>query len=106
MAQLVQILLTCPNWEQAQQIADALLDKKLAACIEQTEIKSKNWWKGELESQNEIRLMMETVAANFDKIEAEVRKLHSYDTFVMQMIPVLKVSKDVEAWILENTKSE
>ena len=106
MANIVQILLTCKDRKQAQAITDAVLNAKLAACIEQAEIKSKNWWNDKLESQNEIRLTMETIAENFDKIEAKVRKLHSYDVFVMQMIPVLKVSKDVEPWIMENTKSE
>lgn len=100
----VQLVLTCGSWQEAQAIADALLGKHLVACVESLEIKSKYHWQGKLEEANEIKLVMETVADNFDKVEAEVAKLHSYDTFVLQQIPITNLSKKAQTWLEQETK--
>jgi len=47
---------------------------------------------------------METKDENFEKIEKEVRKLHSYDIFVLVAIPVSKMSKGVGKWMKEGLK--
>lgn len=95
----VELVLTCGSWQEAQKIADALLEQKLVACVEMMEIKSKYWWEGKLDEAKEIKLVMETVADNFAKVEAVVRKLHSYKTFVLQMIPVAQLSKNAAEWL-------
>ena len=105
-ANFVELVLTCGSWQEAQKITDALLEKKLVACVEQMEIRSKNWWKGKIEESKEIKLVMKTVADYFDKIEAEIKRHHSYETIVLQMIPVVDTSKDAQAWLLENLSSK
>ena len=101
----VELVLTCGSWQEAQKITDALLAKKLVACVEQMEIHSKNWWKGKVEDNKEVKLIMETIAENFEKVEKEVRKHHSYETFVLQMIPIAKLSQDATTWVTE-TRTE
>jgi periplasmic divalent cation tolerance protein len=76
-----ELFLTCGSWQEAQAIVDVLLEKRLIACAEFIEIKSKYHWQGKLEEANEIKLIMGTIADKFDKIEAEVAKLHSYNHF-------------------------
>ena len=98
MTDFVELVLTCGSWQEAQRIADVLLEKHLVACVEMMEIKSRYRWHGEVVSGDEIKLIMETVAANFEDIEAEVKKLHSYDTFVLQQIPVQRVSALAAKW--------
>jgi periplasmic divalent cation tolerance protein len=100
----VELVLTCGSWQEAQKITDALLAKKLVACVEQMEIRSKSWWKGEIEDNKEIKLIMETIAENFDKVEKEVKKHHSYETFVLQMIPITRLSHDASDWLIDTTK--
>lgn len=104
MNNFVELVLTCGSWQEAQKVADAVLEKKLVACVEFMEIKSKYWWKHELESTKEVKLIMETVAANFDKVEAEVGKHHSYDTFVLQQIPITRLSAAAAKWLAESTE--
>lgn len=99
-----QLVLTCGSWQEAQAIADALLGKHLVACVEFLEIKSKYHWQGKLEEAGEIKLVMETMASNFAKAEAEVAKLHSYDTFVLRQIPITSLSKKAQAWLEQETK--
>ena len=98
MTEFVELVLTCGSWQEAQRIADALLKKHLVACAEMMEIKSKYHWHGKIDEANEVKLIMETVASNFEKVEAEVKKLHSYDTFVLKQIPVHRVSELAGKW--------
>ncbi len=100
----VQLVLTCGSWQEAQRIVDTLLEKRLIACAEFIEIKSKYRWEQTLEEAKEIKLVMETMADHFDKIEALVTKLHSYDTFVLQQIPLTNVSKQARNWLAETTE--
>jgi periplasmic divalent cation tolerance protein len=95
----VELIVTCGSWQEAQKIADHLLENRLVACVEFMEIKSKYWWEGKLDEAKEVKLIMETVADNFAKVEAAVGKLHSYETFVLQMIPIVKLSKDASEWL-------
>lgn len=99
MSQFVELVLSCGSWQEAQKIADSLLEKKLVACVEFFETKSKYWWQGELDTANEVKMIMHSVEHLFDTIEAEVKRLHSYDTFVLKAIPVSHVSEDAKLWL-------
>lgn len=94
----VELFLTCGSWQEAQTIADSLLEQRLVACVEFMEIKSKYHWKGGLETADEIKLIMKTIAANFKKVETAVAKLHGYDSFVLEQIPLTNLSADAKAW--------
>jgi periplasmic divalent cation tolerance protein len=95
----VELVLTCGSWQEAQRIADALLEKRLIVCAEFLEIKSKYHWQRTIEEAKEIKLVMESIADNFTKVEAEIAKLHSYDTFVLQQIPLTKLSSKAQIWL-------
>lgn len=105
MAKFTELVLTCGSWQEAQRIADALLEKHLVACVEFFEIKSQYHWQGKVEKADEVKLVMETITDNFDQIEAEVTNLHSYDTFVLQQIPLTNLSKKAQSWLEQETKS-
>lgn len=101
MTDFVQLVLTCGSWQEAQRIVDSLLEQKLIACAEFIEVKSKYAWKGKLRDDKEIRLVMESAAHLFDAVEEEVKKLHSYEVFVLQSMPVHRVSDTAAAWLAE-----
>lgn len=100
----VELVLTCGSWQEAQKIADKLLEQKLVACVEFMEIKSKYWWKGSVDQADEVKLIMTTASHLFESVEAEVKKLHSYDRFVLAEIPLSQVSTGVAEWLKNNTK--
>lgn len=101
----VEVVLTCGSWQEAHKIADHLLHKSLVACVEFLEIQSKYRWHSALDEAKEVKLIMETVAQHFDKIEKEVAKLHGYDTFVLQQIPLTNLSKKAQIWLAEEVKN-
>jgi periplasmic divalent cation tolerance protein len=98
-AELSELVLTCGSWQEAQAIADSLLEKNLVACVEFMEVKSSYLWNKSVSKADEIKLIMLTKPNNFNEIEKQVKKLHSYDTFVLQSLPVSKVSTKADGWL-------
>lgn len=103
MSNPVELFLTCASWQEAQAITDVLLEKHLVACVEQMEIRSKNWWEGAIEDTAEIKLSMLSIAENYAKIEAEIAKLHSYETFVLKQIDITHLNDDATKWLQSST---
>jgi periplasmic divalent cation tolerance protein len=97
----VELVLTCGSWQQAQDIADALLEKHLVSCVEFFPIKSKFWWQKGLESADEIKLVMQSRDDYFSEVESIVKKLHSYDTFVMHALPIIHTTEAAKKWLKE-----
>jgi periplasmic divalent cation tolerance protein len=103
VTQFVELVLTCGSWQEAQRIADCLLEKHLVACVEFIEVQSRYHWHGKQEEVDEIKLIMQTKADNFDTIEKEVSQLHSYDTFVLRAIPMTHISQAAAEWLEKET---
>lgn len=95
------LFLTCANEKEADKIANTLLEKKLIVCAKKTPVSSSFLWKGEIQSSNEKLLIMDSLIDNFDKINNEIKKLHSYKTFVLTSIKVDKTTKEVKDWAKE-----
>lgn len=104
MRQYVELFLTCENSAEADRIAQALLDKHLIVCAKQVPVTMAYWWQGNIERGTETLLVMESAADLFDEIEAEVGKIHSYETFVLEALPFLKVSSKATKWLEDNLK--
>lgn len=95
----IEVVLTCSSWQEAQIIIDDLLSKKLVACVESYPIQSRYWWQGSIEDANEIKLVMQTISKLLPQIESRVKKLHSYETPNLHVIPLSYVTKEVKDWI-------
>lgn len=104
-AKFCQLWLTCKDKAEVDRITTVLLDKHLVACVRQIPISSNYHWKGKIEKSREILLMMESQIDNFEKVEAAVAKLHSYDTFVLEAVPVSKISKKAAAWLKQELRN-
>lgn len=100
----ILIFLTCANEKEGDVISKALLEKRLVVCIKKSPVASSFLWKGKTNSSKEILLIMDSIDEKFENIEREVRKLHSYNTFVLIATPVIKASKGIEGWIREELK--
>jgi periplasmic divalent cation tolerance protein len=94
-----QLWLTCKDKAEADKIATILFDKKLIACAKQVSVNSKYLWKGKLESESEVLLMMESREDLFEETEKEVGKIHSYDTYVLNTTPITKISAKARKWL-------
>ena len=99
MSDHVEIQVTCGSHDEADRIAAALVDGRLAACVQRLPIRSTYRWEGEVQHDDEVLLLVKTVAARFDDVAATVRELHSYDVPAITAVPIVRGSDDYLAWI-------
>ena len=106
MKSYIQITTTTETKEEAQKIAQYLVDTKLAACVQITgPITSIYRWKGKVENAQEWLCLIKTQDDLYDKVEAAIKKLHPYETPEIIAVPIVKGSKEYLKWIdneLEN----
>jgi periplasmic divalent cation tolerance protein len=89
---------TCKNSAEARRIASALLEKRLVACANLVpSIESHYRWKGKLEKAEEGLLILKTKRELQNKVEEEIKKLHSYELPVIEFVEA-NVGKAVQEW--------
>ena len=94
------VLVTAPSREEAERIADIIIDSKLAACVNiSSDIKSIYLWKGKKETSCESLLIIKTKKALFEKLKNAIKRVHSYDTPEIIALPIVEGDKEYLDWI-------
>ena len=74
------VFVTASSVEEARALAGAILEKKLAACVNILPgVESHYWWQGKLESSTEAMLLIKSSVEQFDALAALVKEKHSYE---------------------------
>ena len=73
-------LTTEADAQKAEALAEALLERRLAACVALTPLRSLYRWQGQLERSQEVQLLIKTRPEQLPALEAAVHELHSYTT--------------------------
>src|ERR1700742_66061 len=74
------VFTTCSSADEARQIAQELVQRRLAACVNIVpQIESVYRWQGEIESSSEWLLIVKTTAAAFAQRRDALSELHSYE---------------------------
>jgi periplasmic divalent cation tolerance protein len=102
----IVVLVTCGSAKEARKIARALVEGKLAACVSMvpSAVESIYRWKGQVESAKEFLLVIKTVRKRFAAVQAEVRRLHSYEVPEIIALPIVNGSRDYLFWIAESVR--
>ena len=97
------VLVTCPSLALARKIARAVVEQRLAACVNvvRSPVESFYTWKGKLESAREHLLLIKTTAQRLSSLEREVKRLHPYDLPEFIAIPISEGSTEYLAWLGE-----
>jgi periplasmic divalent cation tolerance protein len=99
------VFMTASSRDEAHCIADALVEKQLAACVQiLPEMQSVFRWQGKVERVREVLLTAKTTAERFAELEREVKALHSYDTPEIVAIPLSDGSKPYLDWLRDNVR--
>jgi periplasmic divalent cation tolerance protein len=93
------IITTCADKEAAQAIAQVLLEKRVAACVQMLPVESTYVWQGKICDDNEIILFIKSKAGLFDKIAAVIKKNHSYEVPEIIQIPITAGLPGYLKWI-------
>ena len=95
------VLTTCSNNEDAKKIINALLEKKLVACIQIFPINSFYSWKGEICNDNEVTLLIKCNQKHYNEIEETIVKNHTYELPEIIMLPISDGLNRYLSWIDE-----
>lgn len=100
---IIAVLTTIDSAERAHAIAAALVERKLAACVQISDIASVYAWQGAIQNDREFRVMAKTVSSRYREIEATIRELHSYELPAIYAIEVTEVFAPYAEWVAENS---
>lgn len=99
------VLVTAASQAEAVAIAQALVEAKLAACVNLFPIQSIYTWNGALEQAAEWQLVIKTDLAQFSALEAKVCALHSYQVPEVIGLAIVTGSQPYLNWIAETVSS-
>ncbi len=107
MLQFIQVFTTTETEQDAQEIARALVEKRLAGCVQIIgPIKSIYWWKENIETAEEWLCIIKTKKRLFEKLEKSIREIHPYETPEILAIPITQASEDYLNWLDRELKKE
>ena len=98
------VYVTCKDMDEAKKISRHLIENKLVACANIFPINSIYSWEGKIKEDNEVVVLLKTRDNNYENIESEIKKLHSYDIPAIYSWTVDKINKDYLTWIKKDTK--
>ena len=99
------VFMTASSHEEAEKIANSLVGKRLAACVQIiSEIKSTYWWEGKICNEKEVFFIAKTTAKLFPELAEEVKELHSYEVPEIVFVPIQEGLKEYMDWVSEVTK--
>lgn len=94
------VFITVPNRKEANNISNALLDKRIVACTNIIEgVDSHFWWKSKKEKARELLLIAKTTKGLLNKVIRAVKSVHSYEVPEIIAIPVVGGYKPYLDWI-------
>ncbi len=97
------VLTTTPDPETAHRLAEGLVSRKLAACVQVLPITSFYTWKGELCRDAEHLLLAKTTTSRYPDVEAYIREHHPYEVPEIIRLPIEAGWAPYLAWVREST---
>ena len=100
MTNVVVILTTMPDDARTDELARALVEERLAACVNvHASMRSVYRWKDAVEREPERQLVIKTTRERVSAIEARLRQLHPYELPEFLVVPVEAGSEAYLAWV-------
>jgi periplasmic divalent cation tolerance protein len=105
MTDKLLVLTTAGSEMEAQKIAQTLVERRLAACVNIVpRIQSVYRWEGRVEQAEEYLLLIKTVKAREEQVCAAIRELHSYDLPECIAIPIESGCADYLKWLSDSVE--
>jgi periplasmic divalent cation tolerance protein len=105
MERAVFVYTTYPSIVEAERAGRALVERRLAACVNILPgMISHYWWQCAIERAEEVVMIIKTRAGLAEPVRAAVKEMHSYTTPAVLVIPIETVDPDYHAWIVGETR--
>jgi periplasmic divalent cation tolerance protein len=103
--ELIQVQTTCANREDALRIATALVEDRLAACVQTSgPITSVYRWQGRIDTADEWLCTAKTLRLLYPRVAARIRELHPYEQPEILAAAVVEVSEGYRAWVINQVE--
>ena len=103
-SQALLVYCTCPDHDTALRIAQTLVDRQLAACVNLVPgLTSVYRWQGQRETAEEVLLLIKTRLAVYPDLEAAVQALHPYELPEIIAVPIAAGLPAYLSWIESGT---
>ncbi|WP_425617243.1 divalent-cation tolerance protein CutA [Anatilimnocola sp. NA78] len=103
--EIIQVVTTTAEKDSAEKIGAAILNRRLGACVQISgPVESSYWWNGRIETAREYLCTIKTVKEKFAQVERTIMELHSYDKPEIMATPVVEISAEYKAWLMEQLK--
>jgi periplasmic divalent cation tolerance protein len=101
-AAIASVYATFADAQEAERIARAAIDERLAACVNILgPCRSIYRWQGVVEGAEEVAAIFKTSADTAPALADRIRALHSYDVPAVAIWPIAASSADYQAWVYE-----
>jgi periplasmic divalent cation tolerance protein len=100
----IVVFITSPKEDEAAKIAQALVEARLAGCINIIRnIRSVYRWQDKIEDDTEVLMIAKTQKHLFESLVRKVRELHSYEVPEIVAMPIVEGSEDYLKWLNDVT---
>jgi periplasmic divalent cation tolerance protein len=100
----IVVFITAPGEEEAARIAHALVEARLAGCVNIVKgIRSIYRWQGKIEDEREVLMIAKTRRERFGALLKKVKELHPYTVPEVIAFPIIEGSGDYLHWLEEAT---
>lgn len=94
---------TVADEAEAEALAGAVLEARLAACVHILPVRSRFWWNGRIEKGNETLLIFKTAVVQSEPLIAFIRDRHAYAVPEILMFPIGGGEPAYLRWLLDET---
>lgn len=103
---VVVVFVTCPSVSVGRRISRALIDRRLAACVNLVpRVESCYRWQGAVERAAETLLIIKTTRRRFAALARAIRSLHPYDCPEIIALPLAAGHPPYMRWVAESVAS-
>ena len=100
MSEFIVVLVTAGSSKEGERLARALVEERLAACVNRIKgIQSIYRWQGQVEQSEEEMLIIKTRRELFDPLKKRVQELHSYSVPEVIALPILDGGESYLRWL-------
>ena len=102
----VFVYTTYPSLVEAERTGKAVLERRLAACVNILPgMISHYWWEGAIERGEEVVMIIKTRASLADAVRAAVKEMHSYTTPAILVLPIEGGEAGYLDWLMKETEA-
>ena len=97
---MLVVITTSSSIEEAESLAEKLVTEKLAACVQVLpQMRSFYFWQGEVQKEGECLLLIKTLPAKYDAVEAFILANHSYSVPEIVALDAARISESYSDWM-------